>query len=199
MAFPIWLWRPEHQPKTPVLPENYRCCGCCGCTAKCCFTFDAIIGTIALVVLIGIMIFMIAAKPAVLPLLLKHPMFYVWVLGWVALYFALRTIQTLKPSYMQAFMIVFFVSEIISLALTWFLWDAELEAVRRQIYEYGKKHGEADDIPEPKSKAETMFSAVLGLIWPSFIMYQYYRYVRDRQLEIEQTQRLPEHLVTYRA
>ncbi|CAJ0585388.1 unnamed protein product, partial [Mesorhabditis spiculigera] len=130
-------------------------------------------GTFVLAVTIVMVILAIAAEPAILPFLLKDPLIYAWILWWVVIFFALRTIWTLKPSYMQAFMIVFFVAEIISLADTWLFWDHD-------------------------HKPETKVRDTLGLIWGSFINYQYYRYVRDRQLEIEERQLLPEHAVTYR-
>ncbi|CAJ0569817.1 unnamed protein product, partial [Mesorhabditis spiculigera] len=96
MGFPIWLWRPEHQPRTPVEPNGYLCCGCCGCTSKCCFTIYTVIWALICFIFFGLVGLLLLLQPDYILVLLKHPGFYLWLVTALFVFYAVRAIQTMN-------------------------------------------------------------------------------------------------------
>ncbi|CAJ0572174.1 unnamed protein product, partial [Mesorhabditis spiculigera] len=63
--------------------------------------------------------------------------------------------------------------------------------MNRRLMEYSsRKGGHLQEIGRDSS-ASSMFPSMLFTLWMDFVVIQYYRYVRDRQLEIEQSEQLP--------
>ncbi|CAJ0569816.1 unnamed protein product, partial [Mesorhabditis spiculigera] len=188
MGLPTWLWKPKtHHPLAPVESRNYRCCCSC-CTAKCGFTTVLIFWAIGALLTLGfLMIFMLA--PAVYLKLLKMPEFYTVVFSLLCAFTGVRSIQTLKPCWMQLFLIFWFVGS----ALSWTLWiiywvmltEGFEQMSAKDKMEEGKKH--VDTRPFTWTLLAPLI--VTLLICQTFftcLFLSYYRYVRDRQLEIDQ-------------
>ncbi|CAJ0569815.1 unnamed protein product, partial [Mesorhabditis spiculigera] len=60
--------------------------------------------------------------PEVIFVLLKEPGAYVWIANGLLATFAVLTIRAKKPSYMQAFMIVFAAIQILGFISSWIFW-----------------------------------------------------------------------------
>ncbi|CAJ0572160.1 unnamed protein product, partial [Mesorhabditis spiculigera] len=91
---------------------------------------------------------------------------------------------------MQAFMIVFFAIQILGFISSWIFWK-QMQWINERYNEYRRAQGlEHKDMM--LSSSIPFYVSFLFMFWMNFVVFQYYRYVRDRQLVIEQCrQRLP--------
>ncbi|CAJ0569809.1 unnamed protein product, partial [Mesorhabditis spiculigera] len=197
MEFPVWLWRPNVQPESPVKADDYKCCYFCGCSSKCWFTLCTAIWILASIIFIASAIFVFLVRPDVTVIALRQPGLYLRLAVIVLGFLAVRAIMTKKPGYMQAFIIVFASLQALTLLAEIFFGHH-----RDQGYNY-EGRGYRDDTVgyndgamgyrndhigmwEITERIPGLIIGAIVAIWMNVVVYMYYSYIRDRQLEVEQ-------------
>ncbi|CAJ0960387.1 unnamed protein product, partial [Mesorhabditis belari] len=152
----IWLWQPSnHPPEGPIREDQYKCA--CGLTAKFGFTVFTIFDIVLLVFsIIGLFI---------VPFLLAFQ--FPLAIGMIVL--AVMSIKTLRPFFMQIYGIIYII---------------EMFAVCQSANFRGKDKQNITVITSFVVAILSVLTAILAL-WRCKVSWEFYKYVRDRQLAIE--------------
>ncbi|CAJ0944836.1 unnamed protein product, partial [Mesorhabditis belari] len=172
----IWLWQPSnHPPEGPIREDQYKCA--CGLTAKFGFTVFTIFDIVLLVFsIIGLFI---------VPFLLAFQ--FPLAIGMIVL--AVMSIKTLRPFFMQIYGIIYIIEMVylfIALAAMFFLFVLTgflLLFVKVQTSEE-RTNKNITVITSFVVAILSVLTAILAL-WRCKVSWEFYKYVRDRQLAIE--------------
>ncbi|CAJ0948518.1 unnamed protein product, partial [Mesorhabditis belari] len=182
-----WCWYPETvQVKQAVNEGDYRCC-CNGCKAKTGFTIWIFLDALSLLYSFMQLVSTTTDRTTLVVASLQSPVATIMVI------FAIMSILTLKPVYMQVYGI-FYLIEVVLLAIAFVVAIIGLSVVG---FEISQSHGITTQQQNTKTTiltviAEYIASLLIGaalVIWKCWVTYNFYRYIRDRQLLIDQQMR----------
>ncbi|CAJ0950138.1 unnamed protein product, partial [Mesorhabditis belari] len=175
-----WCWQPTSvKPSPPIREDQYKCC--CGsftdigCTAKYGFCVFIALDVIELVfALLGLA-----------PLFLYQLPF---AIGMVAL--AILAIQTLKPIYMQIYGITYLISLFWRALIVGYMAFLAIKALLAALSANNESDWQKEQnntvIVKSRISLTIVFLVALFALWRASVTWNYYKFLRDRQLAIEQ-------------
>ncbi|CAJ0583923.1 unnamed protein product, partial [Mesorhabditis spiculigera] len=181
MQVPIWLWHPSKSLDGPVHAKNYRCC--CSC-----FSSPAgfkLMNYVFLVLFIfSFVLYSLIAASGDLHGEVRAEQWYSLISWTIATFVAFFAIYTLKPFYMQLYLI--FATFTLTIGIT---ASAVGLVMFSMAYVDLRSH---DSYLHVGDLREANLLAIIGLLILLILLigqmqltHSYYKYIRDRQLEIE--------------
>ncbi|CAJ0933738.1 unnamed protein product, partial [Mesorhabditis belari] len=187
----MWLWRPKVKPtKSPIQKKYYRCC--CPCfSGVWCFRIFKYLEFIITALLEALLITSWVKEANAMLAFQKDMLFdylFIWSIVLFSQFLSIISIHSLRPIFIQFYMV-----------LANFLLSATVVGLLIVMYGAGKFLISSVNpfyvvyFHDKTTAIEIFlgsFLAFLYLIWQMTLTYTYYRWVRDRRLEIEEEEEI---------